>query len=253
MEKTFKDYFSTRSDDYANYRPSYPRALVEALVKLCPQNDLALDCGCGTGQLSVLLAERFKKVIATDASGKQKENALPCERITYRVATAENSLLPESSVDIVTVAQAAHWLDLDRFYAEAKRISKPGGVLALITYGISSVDDGEIDKITQHFYRDVLDPYWPPERKHVESGYRTLPFPFREVEFPQLTMESDWNLHELFGYISTWSAVKELERISGSAEIYELKNKLASAWGDLEIKRKITWPLSVRVGCVNNS
>lgn len=185
----FKDHFSSGSADYAAHRPSYPIELVNALAAISPGRDRALDCGCGTGQLSVLLAERFNEVIATDASAAQIEKAQPHEKVTYRTALAEDSGLPDASVDLMTVAQAAHWLDLDKFYAEACRIARPQAVLALISYGVLH-EEGSIDRIAQRFYSETLEPYWPAERRHVEEGYRNLPFPFPEVRVPQLAINA---------------------------------------------------------------
>ena len=165
----FKDHFSARSAEYAAYRPTYPRALVDYLAGLCERTEQALDAGCGTGQLAVLLADRFDHVIATDASAQQIEKAEAHERVEYRVAPAEQSGLTEQTVDLITAAQAAHWFDLPAFYAEARRVGKPGAILALVTYVVVQADP-EIDPTIQHFYKDVVGPYWPPERRHVEEG-----------------------------------------------------------------------------------
>ena len=252
MDNSFKDYFSTKSNDYANYRPTYPKHLAKALATRCASTELALDCGCGTGQLSVLLADFFTQVVATDASSNQIANATALDGVTYRVAAAENSGLPTASVDLVTVAQAAHWLDLDKFYTEVNRVLKPGGIVALIAYGILHVDDPACDAVVQDIYHDALGSYWPPERKHVESGYKTLAFPFDEITFPPLHMEAIWNLDELFDYLSTWSAYKEFEKADGSQQIQNFKNSLARAWGAADFCRKIYWPLSVRIGNVGD-
>src|SRR5689334_22090747 len=153
----FKDHFSSRSADYAAYRPTYPRAVADYLASLCPAPDVALDVGCGTGQLSVLLAENFRSVVATDASARQIESAVPHPRVDYRVAAAERSGLPDRSVDLVTAAQAAHWFDLPAFYAEVRRVGKAGAVLALVTYGVVQADP-EVDPVIQRFYKDVIGP-----------------------------------------------------------------------------------------------
>ncbi len=187
----FKDYFSAASNQYSRYRPRYPNTLVDVLAKLCDEHELVWDCGCGTGQLSILLAERFKAVIATDASAAQLQRATPHPRITYRTALAEDSQLPTACANLVTVAQAAHWFDLERFYAEAKRVSRPHAVIALITYGMLQVD-AAVDEVLRHFYDGTLGPYWPPERRIVEEGYASLLFPFQKLETPQLLMEEAW-------------------------------------------------------------
>ncbi len=244
---TFKDHFSTRSAEYAAYRPTYPGALVDYLASLCERTDVALDVGCGTGQLSMLLAERFPWVIATDASAQQIETAERRENVEYIVAPAERSGLPEDSVDLVTVAQAAHWFDLPLFYAEARRVGRQGTVIALITYGVLQAD-AEVDPAIQHFYRDVVGPYWPPERRHVEEGYRSLDFPFEEFSAPPLAIEVQWRASDLVGYAETWSAVRGAERALGHSPIPAFERELKEAWGDPDLWRTIRFPLSLRVG-----
>lgn len=244
---SFKDHFSTRSADYAVYRPTYPRALADYLADQCEQTELALDVGCGTGQLSVLLAGRFKHVIATDASAQQVEKAEPHERVEYRGAPAEKSDLPGHSVDLITAAQAAHWFDLDAFYAEARRIGKPGAVLALITYGVIQADP-EINPVIQHFYEEVVGPYWPLERRHVENGYCSLDFPFEEWAAPPLVIEVQWQASDLLGYVETWSAVRGLEKAQGREPLEQFQRDLLRFWNEPQRRRTIRFPLSLRVG-----
>lgn len=246
---TFKDHFSAASADYASYRPTYPLALVDYLAGLCSVRDTALDVGCGSGQLSVLLGERFGRVIATDASARQIENAAVRANVEYRVAPAEASGLPEASVDLVTAAQAAHWFDLAAFYAEVRRVVRPGGVVALVTYGVLQADPA-IDPVIQHFYRTVVGPYWPPERRHVENGYRDFPFPFEELGPPPLAIEVQWRAADLLGYAGTWSAVREAERARGTSPVDAFARDLVRSWGDPEQRRTIRFPLSLRVGRV---
>jgi len=245
----FKDHFSTGSEGYATYRPTYPARLIDELASVSPSHKLALDCGCGTGQLSVLLAERFESVIATDASAAQIEKAEPHKRVQYRYALAEESGLEDSTAELITVAQAAHWLDLEKFYSEVRRIARPNGVLALITYGVLHVE-GDAEPTVQKFYSETVGPYWPPERRHVEAGYRNLPFPFREIPFPSLSIEVSWTLADLIGYVGTWSAIKGAEKALGTNPIVQFERELLECWGDAQTRRRIEWPLSLRVGRV---
>ncbi len=244
---SFKDHFSTSSSAYAVYRPTYPRALVDYLADLCGRPEAALDVGCGTGQLSTLLAERFHHVIATDASAQQIQNAKAHPCVEYRVLPAEHTDLPDHSVDLITAAQAAHWFDLSAFYAEVGRVGKPGAILALITYGVLEADPA-IDPTIQHFYRDVVGPYWPPERRHVEEGYRSFDFPFEELNAPPLAIEVQWQASDLIGYVDTWSAVRQAEKALGRAPVEEFQRNLLERWGDPERRRTIRFPLSLRVG-----
>lgn len=250
MPADFKDHFSSASAGYAAHRPTYPARLVDELARISPSRERALDCACGTGQLSVLLAERFEDVIATDASAAQISQAQPRERVTYRTALAERSGLADGSVDLVTVAQAAHWLDLEKFYGEVRRVARAGAVVALITYGVLHVD-GPADRDVQRFYHETIAPFWPPERRHVEDGYRSLPFPFPEVGIPPLAIEVAWTLDDLLGYINTWSAIRVAQAALGSNPADGLAAALGRVWGDPTVRRRVTWPLSVRAGHVH--
>jgi ubiquinone/menaquinone biosynthesis C-methylase UbiE len=186
-KSSFKDHFSCGSAGYAAHRPSYPISLVDELAKISPALERALDCGCGMGQLSVLLAERFAEVIATDASAAQIENAQQRDNVKYRTAFAEESGLQDASVDLITVDQAAHWLNLEKLYAESRRIARPRAIIALITYGV--LHEGSVDRCVQHFYYETIHRFWPAESRHVEDGYSSLPFPFEEVALPKLAIE----------------------------------------------------------------
>lgn len=247
----FKDHFSSGSAGYAAYRPSYPLELIDELTSISAGTGRVLDCGCGTGQLSVLLAERFDEVVATDASAAQIAAAEPREGVIYRTAVAEDSGLADASVDLVTVAQAAHWLDLEKFYGEARRIARPGAAVALITYGVLHLD-GEVDRHLQQFYYDTIAGYWPPERRHVETGYRDLPFPFAELEVPPQVIEMHWNLAQLIGYLNTWSAVKAAHKALGVNPVDALAEVLSEEWGDPVNRRRITWPLTIRAGRIHD-
>jgi len=243
---SFKDHFSTHSERYAAHRPTYPVALVDYLAGVAPGLGLALDCACGTGQLSVPLATRFDRVVATDASAAQIENAETQPRIEYRVAPAEHSGLPDRSADLITVAQAAHWLDLDRFYDEARRVARARGVLAMISYGVVHVE-GSPEPVVQRFYYDGIGSFWPPERRHVDAGYRTLPFPFDALDPPALAIEVSWDLADFVGYVDTWSAVRAAEKQVGRGIIDAFSRELAGAWGDPATRRAVRWPLALRV------
>ena len=186
-------------------------------------------------------------MIATDASAQQIQSAAPHPRVEYRVAPAECSGLPGHSVDLVVVAQALHWLDLDRFYAEARRVVRPGGVVAAWCYGLFSVDPA-VDAIIGRLYDEVLDGCWPTGREHVDNGYADLPFPFPRLEAPAVAMSARWDLDQLLGMLSTWSAVVRHDREQRPGALSLVQRDLAAAWGDA--RRAVTWPLSVFIGRV---
>ena len=245
----FKDHFSERSADYAASRPTYPPQLARFLAEHSPGRRLALDCGCGTGQLSVQLAEHFAEVAATDASAAQIAAATPHPRVSYRVAPAEASGLEAASADLIVAAQAAHWFDLDTFYAEAKRVAVPGALLALVTYGVFHVE-GDAEPLIQEFYWNTVGPFWPPGREHVEDGYRSLPFPSAEIAVPELDIALSWSRADLLAYVDTWSAMRAAEKAIGRQPFEDFARQLARAWPDGE-RYGIRWPLSIRAGHIS--
>jgi SAM-dependent methyltransferase len=245
---TFHDHFSAVAGRYAVYRPQYPAALFDSLAKLVPREALVWDCAAGSGQASSELARRFARVIATDASHEQLSAAPVIPNIEHRVATAEQSGLPAASVGLITVAQALHWFDLPRFYAEVRRVLAPGGVLAVWCYGINELEGAAVNRLVQEFYAVTLGPYWPPTRQLVESGYRTLPFPFGELPAPVLQMETRWTLEQMLGYFSTWSARQQFIQANGHDPLIPLAESLGRIWGDPGATRSVVWPLSMRLG-----
>lgn len=249
MTMPFKNYFSAGSDAYRTFRPGYPPELFSWLAGLPPRRDAALDCGCGTGQASVALAEHFAKVYAIDPSAAQIESARPHEGVDYRVAPAEATGLPDGCVDLVIAAQALHWFDFDRFYPEVRRVAREGAVFAAFTYGLLAIN-GELDGVIGRFYRDTIGPYWPPERAHVDAGYRTLPFPFAEIASPSFAMTAEWELGHLMGYLATWSAVAEYRRLTGDDPLPALAEELSAVWGSPETVRPVSWPLVLRAGTI---
>jgi ubiquinone/menaquinone biosynthesis C-methylase UbiE len=252
MSQTFKDHFSSVANRYADFRPHYPAELFDYLATIVPRKATVWDCACGNGQATVDLAARFERVIGTDASKEQIAPAKPNLRIEYRVAPAEQSGLPDKSAGLVTVAQALHWFQFERFYAEVKRVLAPHGVIAVWAYGINELEGETVNGLVQHFYAEVVGPYWPPERKLVEERYQTIPFPFAQITPPppEFRMEARWTLEELLGYFSTWSATNRYIKATGKNPLEPLAAELEAVWGGPDRRRQVTWPLAVRVGLV---
>ena len=243
---SFKDYFSKQAAGYAKFRPRYPQKLFDYLGSIAPSRYLAWDCGTGNGQAAVGLASVFDRVIATDASVKQIANAQSHERIEYRVAPAEKSGIRSESIDLIMVAQALHWFDLDCFYAEARRVLKPDGILAASAYNLLHIEKA-IDDIVNRYYHEVVGPFWPPERRLVEQ-FANLLFTFDEIGAPNFEMTAHWNLDHLLGYLRTWSSTQRFIAARGSDPLEQIVDDLCRAWGNSGQKRSITWPLIIRVG-----
>ena len=244
---SFKDHFSGHAAAYARYRPGYPPALFDYLATLPRHREVALDCATGSGQAAVGLARHFALVVASDGSVSQLRSAEPHPRVSYIGNLAEAPALRTACVDLVAAAQAAHWFDHARFYVEVRRVLRPGGVLAIWTYGLARVDP-DIDAIVHHFYTQTVGPYWPPERRHVEAGYRTLPFPLDEIAAPAFELTMSWDLDALLGYLGTWSAVQRYTKETGMDPLPSLRAQIAPIWNSGATRRSVVWPLHLRVG-----
>jgi SAM-dependent methyltransferase len=243
----WKDLFSGHAARYAAARPTYPEPLFDWLATLAPRDGTVLDCGCGNGQASTALAERFARVIATDPSSEQIANAAPHARVSYRVAPAEASGLADASVALVTAAQAVHWFDHARFAAECRRVLRPGGAVAVWCYGLNSIAP-EVDAVTRRLYDELTGPYWAPERRYIDEGLRTLPFPFDEVAVPAFEMRMRWTLPQYLDYLRTWSASQKHQAAQGVDPVGLLEPEFARAWGDAARFRELRFPLHLRAG-----
>lgn len=243
----FKDHFSGHAALYAKYRPDYPRELYDYLATLTPRREVALDCATGNGQAAVGLARHFDTVVGTDGSVEQLRHAQRARGVVYVANLAEQPAFRDGSVDLVTAAQAAHWFDHERFYPQVRKVLRPGGALAIWTYGLASIEP-EVDAVITDFYSRVVGEFWPPERKYVDAGYRTLPFPFEPVPTPSLRLELQWDLDALIGYLSTWSAVQRYTNARGSDPLGELRERIAPAWNSGDAVKSVVWPLYLRVG-----
>lgn len=241
-----KDYFSKQAPAYAQYRPRYPEALFDLIASACVEHEQAWDVATGSGQAARSLARHFRHVVATDASRHQIARAVPHAQVVYRVEPAEATSLDAQSVDAVTVAQALHWLDVDRFYGEVRRVLKPSGVLAVWTYGLLRVTP-DVDHVLDRYYHHLVGPHWPPERRHVEAAYRTIPFPFDELDVPAFEISARWSLADVQGYLSTWSATQRFKDAEGRDPVEAIGPELEAAWGAADV-RPVRWPLYVRAG-----
>lgn len=243
----FKDYFSAQSVDYAKYRPSYPPELFAYLASIAPGRERAWDCATGNGQAAIGLAPFFERVVATDGSRAQLDQAIKDERISYQLATAESAEFEPHSIDLVTVAQALHWFDLPRFYEVVRRVLKPGGVLAAWCYNLLEISP-ELDQLINRFYAETVGPYWPPERRIIEEEYRSIEFPFAELEPPRFEVRARWTLMDLLGYFRSWSATQRFIAARGFDPVPAIGEELLPLWQRPDEQREIRWPLYLRTG-----
>ena len=241
----FKDHFSTQAAIYTQFRPHYPREIFAWLASQVSSHYTAWDCATGNGQAAAGLADYFSRVIATDASASQIDKAPQFSTIEFRVASAEKSGLANASVDLVTVAQAAHWFDHEAFAAEVQRVLRPEGVIALWCYELQSVTP-EIDAVIHKLYDDILDGYWPPERRHIETGYREIPFPFEEITPPAFILNTQWRVEQELGYMRSWSSAAHYLNKHHSDPVSLIENGIAPRLGRTDPHRAMAAHLQSR-------
>lgn len=248
-KKDFKDLFSTQANLYSQYRPTYPKELYDYLFSISPSLDLAWDCGTGNGQAAIELATKFKKVIATDPSEKQINEAKKASNIVYEVGKAETFYLDhselEGKVNLITVAQAFHWFNHKEFSVCVDKVLQPNGHLAVWTYAVANITP-EVDIVVEKLYSKILNGYWEKERSLVDEGYKSIVLPFKECETPKFELSADWTLEHLVGYLSTWSAVQTYIKKNNHNPVEDIYSDLKLAWGS-QLVRTIKWPLSLRV------
>ena len=247
MAPRFPDYFSRTAQAYSRYRPSYPDELFDYLAAEAPGRELAWDCATGSGQSAAPLGRRFRTVVATDASVAQLARRETQENVRFAAGAAAAAPLGDHTVDLLTVSQALHWFAGEPFFAEARRVVVPGGLVAAWTYDLLRVEP-EIDALLDRYHDDVVGAYWAPERMHVDSGYADLPFPFERLTPPTFGMSGRWTGRRLIGYFSSWSAVGRYRRTRGEDPVPIFERELVQLWPDLDAEREVSWRLTLLVG-----
>jgi len=214
------------------------------LAAQCAGHELAWDCATGNGQAARSLAPHFSRIIATDASAEQVASASPHDKIDFRVAPAESSGLDAESVNLVTVAQALHWFDIDRFFSEAMRVLKPGGVLAVWCYERCDIDVACNETVDKVFAE--IEPHWPPERDIVDDHYQSITLPLPELAAAEFFMSASWTASDMLGYMRTWSASRRYLAASGNESTALWEDELQRHWGSGV--REVSWPITLRAG-----
>lgn len=222
-----KDLFSNQSNEYAKFRPTYPPALIQELISICPSLHLAWDAGTGNGQFANLLSNYFSRVVATDISEKQLANAVQKPNIEYSLSDSTSVHIADHECDLITVAQAVHWFSFDKFYAEVRRVMKKDGILALVSYGLIHADP-KVNDVILDFYNNTLSGCWDPERRYIDEEYKTIPFPFEEIHLKKYSMPYTWNIDQLIGFFSTWSGLQHYIAKYGKDPLPELRQRFLS-------------------------
>lgn len=244
-----KDYFSTQANAYAAFRPTYPETLYEFIFQHLKSKKTAWDCATGNGQVAGYLADHFENVYATDISQKQLDQATQKKNVFYSRLPAEKTSFPNNQFDLITVAQALHWFDREKFYEEVKRVSMPDALLAVWGYALLYIEP-EIDKVILNFYSNIVGPYWDSARRLVEEEYRSITFPFEEIITPKFFITATWTRAHLAGYVESWSATQAYIRTHGHNPVPILLKDLETFWKP-EATKAIRFPVFFKLGKIS--
>ncbi|KAJ2724701.1 trans-aconitate methyltransferase 1 [Coemansia sp. Benny D115] len=279
--------YSTNSYDSSSYqvsRPRYKDSLVDKILefhKKTPgaETNLAVDVATGTGIFARQLARGFTKVIGTDISENMLESARKAnsdQSIEYVQSPAEElTFLKSNSVDVTTVATGAHWIGVDKFVAEAKRILKPTGTLVIFGYpGFAHfVDYPQCDSMLKEYglSDDKLGSYWDTGRELLVEAYRTYhqafvrdnwtnivrriyPNTFGDVSTKELpctigtepvVMDFNVTWRTLLDFLKTWSTLaiyhKKYPERENAAEVLVRDMMAAAGSSDMDEKLNLQW------------
>ena len=242
-----KDLFSEQSKIYAQFRPAYPQELFDYVLSFVQERTCAWDCATGNGQAATVLADYFEKVEASDISEAQINNAIKKQNISYHVSPAEETPFTDNYFDLITVAQAYHWLNWKKFHDEAIRVGKQNSVIAIWTYNLLICDDENVNNIIKHFYRDITGPYWDYERKYVDDCYASVDFDFEHLPPKVFQATFTWNREQLKGFLLTWSAVRKYMKEHQQNPVHLIEKDIDAAWPFTEVK-EIRFPIFLRLG-----
>ncbi len=243
-----KDHFTSLARQYASFRPTYPPELYAFIYKFVQRFERAWDAGTGNGQVARDLSPRFARINATDISKGQLDQAPLRSNIEYSLA-AETTTFDTESIDLITVAQAIHWFNIPKFYNEVRRVGRRDGILAVWGYSLLRIAPG-LDSMIDSYYKDVVGPFWDPERRLIDEHYRTIPFPFEEIASPPFELVFEWTIGEMEGYLTTWSAVLKYKKEKNSDPVPGLVAKLRPLWG--APTQTVRFPLFLRIGKINS-
>lgn len=246
-----QDNFSGQAQYYAKFRPVYPDEMYHFIFKHLNQKQYAWDCGTGSGQVAGYLADHFKTVYANDISLEQLKHAVKKNNIVYANHPAEETGYPSDYFDLITVAQAIHWFDFDKFYEEALRVAKKGSCIAVIGYGLMRTDR-EIDPIIENLYKFAFGKYFSSTRRYIDEEYKTIPFPFEEMPSPGFSIKKHWVVSELEGFFNSWSPIQKFRTEHGYNPVDDVMKKIRAKVPEDRILQGL-FPVFLRLGRVNKT
>ncbi|KAL4441035.1 hypothetical protein ABPG77_010466 [Micractinium sp. CCAP 211/92] len=265
--------FSSQAAHYAAYRPLYPLHIYQriydfAAVALGRQpghssQELAIDVGCGPGNVAVELAKRYAQVIGIDSSQAQLDHAFKRPNIRYIHTAAEylGSILPPQSVDLVAIAETLHWIDHRKFYEQVRQILKPTGVLAIWCYDLceframgehqTAAGLAQANGLMRAFTYGTMGPFWDDRRQYIDKKYVGLEptqGQFKVIERDDMEMEHIMSMDRYIGFLSSWSPYAAYRATFPRKEdpLIELRaqfKQLLAVTDDAAPSLRVVWPV----------
>lgn len=247
-----KSLFDQQAEQYAAFRPTYPKSLYRHINQLTQTHDLAIDAATGNGQAAQHLAAHFDRVIAFDISRAQLALAHPLPNVDYKLADANNIPAPDHCADLITVATAVHWFDLDAFYSEVRRVAKTNGILCVWSYGGSTLNNEPLNELIQYYAQEIIGPFWSTANlDYVAQQYTTLPFPFTTIASPTFHIQQSVTQKQYLGYLRSWSATQKYIDTHGHNPLDALQNDFEKHWGSPTTEYTWSMPVFMKTGLVH--
>ncbi|MCI5904955.1 MAG: class I SAM-dependent methyltransferase [Oscillospiraceae bacterium] len=235
-----EDKFSGKAEIYDKYRPSYPTELTDWLYIKTRAQTVA-DIGAGTGKFTKLLLDKPWKVTAVEPNRDMlvilQRNVPQAKAIE---APAENTGIPDHTIDLVTAATAFHWFDEDKFREECKRIMTESGRVALI-FNQKITDDvvRERDEISRIYcgYKGHAG-----KRSHEEGDAFLRNEYFAEVEYAEFEHSVSYDEDGFVGNTLSRSYALKPGDVGYEGYVWELRQmfKKRGSFGSVELKYKTT-------------
>ncbi|MEM9545325.1 MAG: class I SAM-dependent methyltransferase [Bacteroidota bacterium] len=245
--KSIQDNFSNQSQFYKKYRPTYPPEIYQELMLCVKSRNQCWDCGTGNGQVAAQLASYFTMVFATDVSQNQLDSAQRKENIIYSVERAEQTSFADNQFDLITVAQAIHWFDVEAFHQEVKRVGKNGGIISIWGYGLLRIEP-EVNALIDKFYYEIVGPFWDKERRHIDNSYASIPFDYKEIPAKKnKSIRTSWTIEQLAGYFNSWSSVQHFIKANTYNPVDEIISKIKGVWKSSD-RKEVQFPIFMKIG-----
>lgn len=237
------NWFDSGGEAYRRGRPSMPARVARRLAEACAHHGLAIDVGCGSGQLTVSLLGRFDRVVGIDPSRSQLDAAPSHPNLTFFEGRESALPVATGSADFIVACQAAHWFDMAAFESECRRVARSQALISIVGYGVPEIEGPARELLSAFYWRDIH-AFWPAARASIERRYTDLNLELEPIEIGELPpfIELCWSVDQLAAYVRTWSACRKAQAEGQGDRQHRFESELAAHWSD-KAHHAIRWPI----------